>query len=125
IIAVQTDYQSDLIKHHHQKDTVQVDMAVELPAPSVRTTRDIDVLWVNNIRPFKRPDLALEMARRLPALHFVMIGGPVDEHAGLFRTIAAQASAIPNLEFLGFVPYTEVNAYYSRAKVFMNTSDTE
>ena len=35
------------------------------------------------------------------------------------------AAEVNNLEFLGFVPYKEVNGYYQRAKLFVNTSYTE
>ena len=34
-------------------------------------------------------------------------------------------SRISNLEFKGYVPYQEVNAYYARSRIFVNTSDSE
>lgn len=125
VIAVQTDIQAELIRKNYGRETVQIDMAVEIPAVDSDKSRDIDVLWVNNIRPFKRPDLVLEIARQLSDLRFVMIGGPVSEHASLHEEIKTRAAAVANLEFLGFVPYQQVNEYYARAKVFLNTSDTE
>ena len=87
--------------------------------------RDVDVLWVNNLRPFKRPDLALELARRVPHLRVHMIGGPQGGHEALYEEIAQAAKAIPNLTFHGRVPYHDVNEFYERAKVFVNTSDSE
>ncbi|CAN5786075.1 glycosyltransferase family 4 protein [soil metagenome] len=87
--------------------------------------RDVDVLWVNNLRPFKRPDLALELARRMPHLKFHMIGGPQGGHEAMYEQIRNEAAAIPNLVFHGRVPYHDVNDFYERAKVFVNTSDSE
>jgi len=98
-------------------DPNQLDLAFE--------QRDVDVLWVNNLRPFKRPDLALELARRVPNLRVHMIGGTQPGHEDLYEQIREQARAIPNLTFHGRVPYHDVNDFYERAKVFVNTSDSE
>src|SRR6185436_14682092 len=50
-------------------------MLVESPPPAVR--RDIDVLWVSNIRQLKRPDRALRLAEWLPEAAIHMAGGPL------------------------------------------------
>jgi len=84
-----------------------------------------DVLWVNNLRQFKRPDLLLELARRLPQRQFHMIGGPQPGFAELYAAIEQEAAAIPNLVFHGRVPYHDMDRWYAGARVFVNTSDTE
>jgi glycosyltransferase involved in cell wall biosynthesis len=43
----------------------------------------------------------------------------------LYARVRDEAATCPNLEFKGSVPYHEVNAYYARARVFVNTSDSE
>jgi glycosyltransferase involved in cell wall biosynthesis len=83
------------------------------------------VLGVKNRRQYKRPDLALDLAMKLPGLRIVMIGGPCQGHEDLFEEIRQRAEGISNLDFKGYVPYQEVNAYYARARVFVNTSDSE
>lgn len=87
--------------------------------------RNIDVLWVNNLRQFKRPDLLLDLAEAVPHLQFHMIGGEQSGFADLFAAISARARTIPNLTFHGRVPYHQMDQMYARAKVFVNTSDTE
>jgi glycosyltransferase involved in cell wall biosynthesis len=87
--------------------------------------REVDVLWVNNLRPFKRPDRLLTLARALPHLRFEMIGGTQSGHEAMYAQIQAEAQSLPNLRFLGPVPYHEVNGHYERARVFVNTSDSE
>jgi glycosyltransferase involved in cell wall biosynthesis len=94
-------------------------------APEQQPVRDIDVLWVNNLRQFKRPDLFLALARKLPQLSFHMVGGAQPGFAELYEQICRDAASIPNLTFHGRVPYHEVGALYGRARVFVNTSDTE
>jgi glycosyltransferase involved in cell wall biosynthesis len=61
----------------------------------------------------------------MPEVRFVMIGGAVVGHEDLHRNVEEAASDIPNLEYLGAVPYHEVNNYFLRAKLFVNTSDSE
>lgn len=85
------------------------------------------VLWVSALRKAKRPELFLEMARRLPDLHFRMVGGAATEAGGeaLFARIKQEAASIPNLEFTGFVPFSEIHTHFKAARVFVNTSDYE
>jgi len=125
LISAQSDVQKSLLRENYQLTSTVVDMAAEIPVDAPDTVRDIDVLWVNNFRPFKRPELILDIARNLPDVRFAMIGGAMRGHEDLFEQVRAGADALPNLNFIGAVPYSEVNSYFSRAKLFLNTSDSE
>jgi glycosyltransferase involved in cell wall biosynthesis len=87
--------------------------------------RDIDVLWVGNIRTVKRPEILLEIARRLPATRFHLIGGPMPRAQRLYDAVRGEALTIANVRFHGPVPYHEVGQFYERARVYVSTSDTE
>ena len=43
----------------------------------------------------------------------------------LYDETREQALELDNVDFIGGVPYSEVNAYFERARVFLNTSDSE
>jgi glycosyltransferase involved in cell wall biosynthesis len=87
--------------------------------------RDIDVLWVNNIRRLKQPGRVLELARRLPQAQVHMAGGALPGEEALFEEVRRAATAYPNIQFHGRVSYWEANELYGRAKLLLNTSDIE
>ncbi len=85
------------------------------------------VLWAATIRRWKRPELFLELARRLPDKRFRMVGGAASGKDGLhyFEEIRTQAALLPNLEFIGFVPFADIDAQFDGASLFVNTSESE
>ncbi len=124
-IAAQGLHQQQLLRQHYDLDSTPVPMAVELPHQSMDGPRDIDVLWVNNLRDFKRPELVPALARALGRRQLAMIGGAVPGSETLYAQVREQAGCVSNLQMLGAVPYHEVNGYFARARVFVNTSDSE
>lgn len=122
-ILVQSEQQQQSMLNNYGLPSVVAEMLVDTPVKQVGRTAD--VLWVNNLRQFKRPDLFLALAKRLPHLRFHMIGGPQPGFSGLFDAIRSEAMQIPNLTFHGAVPYHHMDERYAGARVFVNTSDSE
>jgi glycosyltransferase involved in cell wall biosynthesis len=108
---------------------VSSDVAGMLVEPAGRdidlSDRDVLVLWVNNLRNLKRPDLALDLARILPDYSMHMIGGSLPGYTELYKFVELMAHNMPNLTFHGQIPYQEIGDFYDRARVFVNTSDIE
>jgi len=125
LISSQSNTQARALEENYGLKSFEVDMAAEIPEDSGDASRNIDVLWVNNFRQFKRPDLLLEIARNMPEVSFTIIGGPMQGFEDLYDKIRNEASMIDNIDFVGSVPYREVNSYFERAKLFLNTSDSE
>jgi len=126
VVLAQSEQQRAALRVHYGLDSRVAAMLVEPAARDVDfEDRDLPVLWVNNLRPFKRPDLALALAERLPRWRLHMIGGPQSGYEELFDTTRRSAADLPNLVFHGRVPYHDVNDHYERARVFVNTSDSE
>lgn len=125
-ILAQTTLQQRLIQQHYGLASDVAVMMVE-PAASERSfgERDVDVLWVNNLRRFKRPELFAELAQGLPNARLHMVGGAVPGFDDVHRQLLALLPGLPHLAYHGAVPYLDVNELYERARVFVNTSDTE
>lgn len=123
--AAQTESQAQMLRRNHGLDSSVVNMIVEQPRPTNDAKKDIDVLWLCNLRRLKRPELALELARHLPKLNFTLAGGPMPGGRTYYDDVAAAAARLPNVTMLGPVPYSGTAALFDRAKVFLNTSSVE
>ncbi|MEO8354030.1 MAG: glycosyltransferase family 4 protein [Chthoniobacteraceae bacterium] len=85
--------------------------------------KNIDFLWIARCQPIKRPHIFLDLAEALPEARCVMIAP--NEHAALWTSVEQRARALPNVEFHERVPYHQVQQFYDRAEVFVNTSTWE
>jgi glycosyltransferase involved in cell wall biosynthesis len=126
VVLAQSADQQRALRQHFGRDS--------LVAPSVLETggnclpfdrRDIDVLWVGNIRSVKQPKLFLTLARALPHLRFEMAGGSYIGDEALYAECKREAASLPNLRFHGAVPFHDMRALYERARLLVGTSHTE
>jgi glycosyltransferase involved in cell wall biosynthesis len=125
LIAAQTEYQSQLLRENHGLESAVVNMMVEPPRRDARVAKDIDVLWLSNLRALKRPELALELARQLPQVKFTLAGGPMPGGETYYQDVLAAAARLPNVTMLGPVRYADTGPLFDRARVFLNTSSIE
>ena len=125
-IAAQTTFQQQLLRENHGLQSTVVNMMVEPPVRAAAPAhKDIDVLWLSNLRSLKRPELALELARQLPDVKFTLAGGPMPGGETYFDDVAAAAARLPNVTMLGAVRYADSGALFDRARIFLNTSSIE
>jgi len=122
VVQNRTQYANCLA--HYSREAVVIPSCYQ-PAATARADPRGCILWAGAIRPYKRPEAFLDIARRLPALRFVMVGGTGgDDGAGehYYRSIEREARALANVEFTGFVPFSRIEPYFDRAAVVVNTS---
>ena len=122
-ILVQSAWQVRAMAQNYGLATRQAGMLVEKSPPA--SVRDIDVLWVGNIRRVKRPDRALELAAALRTDVMHMAGGPLQGEEALYREVRDAVATADNVRFHGRLSYWEANELYGRASVLVNTSDVE
>jgi len=125
VIIVQTEFQRRMLKQNYKKESI----VVRMPFPYLHENSEKKelpvVLWVGSIADVKQPMLFLKLAKLIPKVKFQMIGGYTDTNRKLYEKIKQEAKRIPNLEFLGSVPFYRVNKYFKQASILVNTSRFE
>ena len=82
-----------------------------------------EILWVGRSDPVKRPEIFLELAKRVDA-PFTMICQKATGDDN-YQALLEDAKNIPNLTFIERVPFGEIDTFFRNAKVLVNTSDSE
>lgn len=126
IVLAQTHRQQDLLVRNYKRDSKIVAPMAEPAALRLPFhERTIDVLWVANFRPVKRVELLLALAERLPHLSFHVVGGCFGGASDYFESVRRKSATLPNVRLHGVVPHAEVAGFFERARVLVNTSETE
>ncbi len=126
-IVVQNPHQLQSCRAHYGREPILIPSCYVPPQGSPPGAGD-RVLWCATVHTQKRPEIFLEIARRLPHRKFVMVGGAsADDSAKkeFFERIRAEAGSLQNVEFTGFLPLAQVEPWFDRAHVFVNTSTYE
>ncbi|HEX8947763.1 MAG TPA: glycosyltransferase family 4 protein, partial [Dissulfurispiraceae bacterium] len=82
------------------------------------------VLWVARCEDWKQPECFLALARSFPGEKFCMIC-PRSHDGALFERTRSEAAGIANLQFVDYVPFHEIDGYFRRARILVNTSRGE
>jgi glycosyltransferase involved in cell wall biosynthesis len=102
------------IQKYWRRDATVIAPPVELdefqPVPPAE--RGDYYLWVGELAPYKRPDLAIEAFRRMDR-DLVVIGGPDTSVAKLRK------QAGPRTTFLGKAPFSELKAHLARCRALI------
>jgi glycosyltransferase involved in cell wall biosynthesis len=126
VVAAQTAHQQRMLRDNHGIEAPVINMMVEPPQRlGMPVEKDIDVLWLSNLRALKRPELALELARQMPDVKFTLAGGPMPGGQTYYDDVVAAAARLPNVTMLGAVRYSDTGGLIDRAKIFLNTSSIE
>ncbi|MBU8923154.1 MAG: glycosyltransferase family 4 protein [Bacteroidales bacterium] len=137
-IIAQTEKQRLLLKNNLGIDSTLIrngiplgsDVSTPSPTPSSDystsgpISRRPDYLWVGSFRRRKRPELFLELARRMPEASFTIIGGGGDDQA-FHEEIVREIATLENVVYPGFMKPGDIDAFYSRAYAYVNTSTLE
>ena len=120
IICQNQDQQMELEKKYHLASGF-VSNSIKIPSESVLANEKKFVLWVARLDDWKQPEKCIEIAKCLPEIEFIMIGPPANDKE-YAKKIQSGTQNISNLKYIEKVPYDQINEYFKKAKLFLNTS---
>lgn len=85
------------------------------------------VAWVGVLRQPKRPDLLVEIARRLPSVEFIICGGASNHRspAGYGERMIEELMCLPNVRYAGQVAPATALEIIANSAVLLSTSERE
>ena len=123
-IIAQNNEQMELLKElNYESSSQAIVLKSGYPIKNIKE-KTIDksyILWIGRAVNWKRPELFLKLALLFNNRSFMMICTKyVDQR--YWENLKNLAEKIPNLKFIEFVKFSEIDDYFKKAKVFINTS---
>jgi glycosyltransferase involved in cell wall biosynthesis len=125
-VILQTEEQRRLLERNYGRPGTVIPNHVEICQDAVvEKRRPEEVLWISNIKPFKRPELFLELAGRCRDLEvrFVMAGAC--PQAAMRDQILRAQKQLPNFEYLGPLEPALSERRIAASALLVNTSRFE
>lgn len=119
---LQTPYQEKLLKQNFNLNSVLIPNIVPFDNNILPLKEREYVLWIASSQPYKRPELFLKLATNFPQEKFLIIMPLHDKFSDFFEKIKKETEIIHNLKFIPGVPHQQINEYYKRARVFIDTA---
>jgi len=124
VILVQSEFQKSILMKNFNRNGILVRNFFPISKRENRKKSDPPILlWVGAMAYVKRPWLFLKLAMKIPEGRFQMIGGIGD--GKLYESIKEALKKITNLNFLGYIPFYEIDEYFKQASILVNTSEFE
>lgn len=116
---------ADDVRQLHETIGVRADVirGAHVLKPQSQSRRNT-ILWAARSASFKRPELFPKLARQMPHEHFTMIC-PKATDDDRYDELVKKAKQVENLKFIPGVPFSELDDYFARARVFVSTSSSE
>lgn len=130
-IVVQTHDQDELLQSNYGRTADAVIYNFHPPAAeTIDKSGPLTVIWIANLKPWKRPEVFVRLAKSLNArddARFVMVGAPAaaPDRTGWQASLMRAIEATANLQYVGHKTLGEVNDWLARAHIFVNTSTHE
>lgn len=124
LVYAQSEFQQSQLKQHHGVSS-NLQRTVYPAAQDGGDLPREHVLWVGRCVEWKRPMAFLDLAAGRPDVRFVMACAEYDGAHDLYESVVLRAGLMPNVRFLGFVPFAATEDLFRRARVAVNTSTVE
>ncbi len=122
-VVLQTSEQKKLLFENYLREGIVIPNHIVFSEEfSISRRNPPEILWISNIKPFKRPELFLRLARDCVdiAANFVMIGDCPDRE--ILAKIKRAESELRNFQYLGPLKPDQAQQRIASAALLVNTS---
>lgn len=127
-IITQNSFQQTILKNRFSLNGYLVNQMTPLVNEEkiVKKSNPVQILWIGNLKTIKRPELFIELARRLVNLdvdyRMIMAGELPQKYKPM---INSAINNIPNFEYKGKLSQDQVNDLLIQSHILVNTSEYE
>ncbi|MBO7617911.1 MAG: glycosyltransferase family 4 protein [Bacteroidales bacterium] len=118
----QNTTQHNALQEYYGKESIILPN-IWIPTHLDKQHKYYDALWVANLRPLKRVEWFVNLAKSLPQYQFTIVGGVLFKE--YYEQIEQMASGVSNLSFLGAKSFAEVNELLTKSRLLVCTSEFE
>jgi len=124
MIISQTERQKKLLKKNFSVNSVVIPNGHEVPSKKrIKKTKPPIVCWIGNMKKWKQPEIFLKLAKELDYINarFVYCGRLPSNNV-YKNKIIRKTKDLPNVDYLGEVPFDKTNELLLKSSIFVNTS---
>lgn len=126
-ILTQNNYQNGMLFKRYKRNGIKISQlgTIESDKRIVKPENIVNILWIGNLKPIKRPDLFLKLVQEQKSNinhQFYMVGKISSKYEKLISEVSKETTSF---QFLGELPLEEVNMLLEKSHILINTSDAE
>ncbi|NPA68896.1 MAG: glycosyltransferase family 4 protein [Chlorobi bacterium] len=126
IITSQTEFQAESFKKFRNRQTEIIkNIFTPNKLENLQHADRKTILWVGRLSKTKNPELLFTLAKDFPEEQFVMIAPVVRDFKKYGEKIRQKAEKIKNLTYIKYVSPDKIDDYYTQAKIYLITSESE
>lgn len=122
-VTQNNDQQVSLLKNYGKTSLILPNIWLQNDAAEQTSGKRYEAIWISNLRPLKRAEWFVSLAKEYPQYQFAIVGGPLKRE--YYNQIKQSASDVKNLSFLGSKSFIEVNSLLSQSRILVCTSEFE
>jgi len=123
LVVTQNETHKELLEINYKIDARVLKNSFNIT--NTDTSKKDSILWVARCDHWKNPELFIQLAKSIPNEKFIMICPPANEKEDYQKEIKEKANELKNLIFINRVPFNDIQFYFNRAKIYINTSEYE